>query len=67
MTAAVAFTALAVGAWAGGALVWLRSRDQRKTLIDWETDLRYRQAELARLIDVVADERRQINGRGCGR
>jgi hypothetical protein len=66
MTAAVAFTALAIGAWAGGALVWLRSRSNRTHLQQWESDLRWRQAELTRLIDVVADERRQIN-RGCGR
>jgi hypothetical protein len=66
MTAAVAFTALAVGAWGGAALVWLRSRSNRTHLQQWESDLRWRQAELARLFDVVADERRQIN-RGCGR
>jgi hypothetical protein len=66
MTAAVAFVSAAVGAWAGGALVWLRNRSNRTHLQQWESDLRWRQAELERLFDVVADERRQIN-RGCGR
>jgi hypothetical protein len=67
MTAAVAFTALAIGAWGGAALVWARNRSNRTHLQQWESDLRWRQAELERLFDIVADERRQINGRGCGR
>jgi hypothetical protein len=68
MTAAVIAGSVCfwAGAWAGSALCWHRLGSRRRHLTEWEADLRYQQGELARLFDVVADERRQIN-RGCGR
>ncbi len=66
MTAVIAaVVGVAVGGWVGSAWCWHRLTGRREHLTEWEADLRYQQAELARLIDVVADERRQIN-RGCG-
>lgn len=61
---------VAVGGWVGQAYVWHRLTSRRQHLTDWETDLRFQQAELARLFDVVADERCQLDrerNRGCGR
>lgn len=49
----------AVGIWAGALAMYWRLGTRSTFLTAWEDDLRDQQRELERLIDIVADERRQ--------
>ena len=57
MTVAVFIT----GIWFGGLAAFWRLAWRSDRLDQWETDLAVERAELCRLIDIVAEERRQLD------
>ena len=61
MSAIGTVVTLAVGVWAGALAMYWRIGTRSTFLTAWEDDLRDRQRELERLIDIVADERRQLD------